>query len=102
MVERSCPAADDTELLPDNEVTRVEEALQQAEEDGIQLEPFNLAQVRTWRLKGDSGHPELCTPRSRPRGHICMGEAHVQTPFLSGTWGTGEGISSVLRFRAAP
>ena len=41
----ACPAADDTELLPDNEVARAEEALQQPEEDGIQLEPFNRAQV---------------------------------------------------------
>lgn len=39
-------AADDTELLPDNEVTAAEEALEKPEDDGIQLEPFNLAQVR--------------------------------------------------------
>lgn len=40
-----CSAADDTELLPDNEVVAAEEALEKLEEDGIQLEPFNLAQV---------------------------------------------------------
>jgi hypothetical protein len=55
MAQIACPAADDTELLPDNEVARVEEALQQAEEDGIQLEPFNLAQVGDLRLKETQG-----------------------------------------------
>ena len=73
-VERSCPAADDTELLPDNEVVRVEEALQQAEEDGIQLEPFNLAQVRDLRLKETQG-PQSSAPHTR--GHVCMGKSHV-------------------------
>ena len=37
--------ADDTELLPDNQVEAAEEDLHLAVDDGIELEPFNLVQV---------------------------------------------------------
>ena len=47
---------DDTDLLPDSDVARVEEALEVAEEDGIALEPFNLKRERAEGHFDESGH----------------------------------------------
>ena len=40
-----CVLGADTDLVDDAELVEVEEALEQEEDDGFKLEPFNLAQV---------------------------------------------------------
>ena len=46
----------DTELVGDDALEEVEEALELEEDDGIKLEPFNLAQERQEGFFDDEGH----------------------------------------------
>ena len=46
----------DTELVGDDALEEVEEALEMDEDDGIKLEPFNLAQERQEGFFDDDGH----------------------------------------------
>lgn len=46
----------ETELVGDEEIQEVEEALEVEEEDGITLEPFNLAQERRDGYFDEGGH----------------------------------------------
>ncbi len=46
----------ETELVGDEEIHEVEEALEVEEEDGITLEPFNLAQERRDGYFDEGGH----------------------------------------------
>ena len=46
----------DTDLVGDDELVAVEEALEQDEDDGIKLEPFNLAQERAEGVFDEDGH----------------------------------------------
>lgn len=46
----------DTELVGDDALEEVEEALEMDEDDGIKLEPFNLAQERQEGFFDEGGH----------------------------------------------
>jgi hypothetical protein len=46
----------DTDLVDDEELVGVEEALEQEEEGGMKLEPFNLAQERAEGFFDEGGH----------------------------------------------
>ena len=46
----------DTELVGDDALEEVEEALELEEDDGIKLEPFNLAQERQEGFFDEEGH----------------------------------------------
>ena len=46
----------DTELVGEDALEEVEEALEMDEDDGIKLEPFNLAQERQEGFFDDDGH----------------------------------------------
>ena len=46
----------DTELVGDDALEEVEEALELEEDDGIMLEPFNLAQERQEGFFDEEGH----------------------------------------------
>ena len=51
-----CVSYADTELVGDDALEEVEEALEMEEDDGMKLEPFNLAQERQEGFFDEEGH----------------------------------------------